>query len=94
MKGAKYYVAELRKIIKYSNNLGKMKKNLHFLLVYILGVKVRNIKMNFNTGGTWRWVKQLTLIMFIYDYMISLCRIVAKKFQSCHLNEDGRFFQL
>ena len=23
-----------------------------------LGVKVRNMKMDFNTGGTWRWVRQ------------------------------------
>ena len=23
-----------------------------------VGVKVRNMKMDFNTGGTWRWVGQ------------------------------------
>ena len=25
---------------------------------YILGVKIRNMKMDFKTGGTWRWVGQ------------------------------------
>ena len=28
------------------------------LLICTLGVKVRNLKMDFNTGGTWRWVGQ------------------------------------
>ena len=26
--------------------------------LYNLGVKVRNLKFEFKTGGTWRWVKQ------------------------------------
>ena len=25
---------------------------------YILGVKIRNLKVNFKTGGTWCWVGQ------------------------------------
>ena len=36
--------------------------------VHIIGVKVRNMKMDFNTGGTWRRVGQWTLIMKIYDF--------------------------
>ena len=29
-----------------------------FTIIYILGAKVRNMKMDFNTGGTWCWVGQ------------------------------------
>ena len=28
------------------------------LLGYLLGVKVRNMKMDLNIYGTWRWVEQ------------------------------------
>ena len=38
-----------------------------------LGVKVRNMKMDFNTGGIWRWVRQCTLMMKIYDYFFLAC---------------------
>ena len=37
----------------------------------LLGVKVRNLKVEFKTGGTWRLVGQQTLIMKIYDYFYS-----------------------
>ena len=37
-------------------------------ITYVLGVKVRNMKMDFNTGGTWRRVGQWTLMMKIYDF--------------------------
>ena len=29
-----------------------------FLVTYLLGIKVQNLKIDFNTGGTWRQVKQ------------------------------------
>ena len=45
--------------------------------VHIIGVKVRNMKMDFNTGGTWRRVGQWTLMMKIYDFFIRLSRLVA-----------------
>ena len=32
-------------------------------------VKVRNMKMDFYTGGTWRRVGQWTLMMKIYDFL-------------------------
>ena len=41
----------------------------------ILGVKVRNMKMNFNTGGTWHWFGQWTLMIMIF--FIWLNRLVA-----------------
>ena len=43
-----------------------------------LGVKIRNLKVNFKTGGTWRWVGQWSLIMNIYDFFIRLSRLVTK----------------
>ena len=39
-----------------------------YLATLVLGVKVRNMKMDFNTGGTWRRVGQWTLIMKTYDF--------------------------
>ena len=33
-----------------------------------LGVKVRNMKMDFNTGGTWHRVGQWTLMIKFYDF--------------------------
>ena len=32
----------------------KVVESLPEYILYILGVKVRNMKMDFNTGGTWR----------------------------------------
>ena len=48
----------------------------YFLSPLALGIKVRNLKIDFNTSGTWRRVKQWTLIMTIYNYKISLSRLV------------------
>ena len=44
---------------------------------YNLGVKIRNLKVDFKTGGTWRRVRQWTLIMKIYDFFIRLSRLVS-----------------
>ena len=44
---------------------------------YKLGVKVWNMKMDFNTEGTWRRVGQWTLMMKIYDFFIRLSRYQA-----------------
>ena len=35
-----------------------------------LGVQIRNMKMDFNTGGTWRRVGQWPLMMKIYDFFL------------------------
>ena len=48
------------------------------ICLWSLGVKVRNMKMDFNNGGTWRRVGQWTLMMKIYDFFYS-----AKSF-SCN----------
>ena len=55
---------------------------LSLIFWYIIGINVRILKIDFNTGGTWRRVKQWALIMTIYDYLISLCHLVAKHVQS------------
>ena len=47
------------------------------LLSSLLGVKVRNLKMDFNTGDTWRQVGQWTLMMKIYDFFYSAKPLVA-----------------
>ena len=39
--------------------------------IYILGVKVRNMKMDFNTGVTWCRFGQQTLMMKMYDFFYS-----------------------
>ena len=39
--------------------------------VSFLGVKIRKLKVDFMTGGTWRRVRQWTLIMNIYDFFSS-----------------------
>ena len=58
-----------------------------------LGVKVRNMKMDFNTGGTWRRVGQRTLMMKSYDFFfIRLSRYQAIKIICKNYPEDGRFF--
>ena len=38
--------------------------------MYNLGVQVRNMKMDFKTGGTWCRVGQETLMMKIYDFFL------------------------
>ena len=35
-----------------------------------LGVKIRNLKVDFKTGGTWRWVGQWTLMIKINDFLV------------------------
>ena len=45
---------------------------------WLLGVKVRNLKMDFITGGTLRRVKQSTLITTIYKKIIQLSHLVTK----------------
>ena len=53
-------------------------KNLFPVAIYwTLGVKVRNMKMDFNIGVTWRRVGQWTLMMKIYEFFIRLSRLVA-----------------
>ena len=46
---------------------------------YRVGVKVRNMKMYFNTGGTWLWVGQSTLMMKIYDIFYSAESLSSNK---------------
>ena len=46
-----------------------------------LGIKVRNLKVNFNTGGTGGTQHQDS-------------HLVVKYVQSCNLHKDGRFFQI
>ena len=57
-----------------------------------LGIKVWNLKMDFNTGGAQRRVKQWTLIITFHNSMISLNCLVTKHVQSSNFREDGRFF--
>ena len=52
-------------------------KNCTTSIVGGLVVKVRNMKMDFNTRGTWRRVGQGTLMMKIYEKIFQLCRLVA-----------------
>ena len=44
-----------------------------------IGVKIQNLKVDFKTGGTRRWVGQWTLIMNIYDFFIRLSHLVSKR---------------
>ena len=39
-------------------------------LLYTLGVKVRNMKMDLNIYGTWHWVTFEKLMMKIYDFFL------------------------
>ena len=57
-------------------NIYKSEKIMHVL--YIIGVKVRNMKMDFDIYGTWRWVGQWILMMKIYDFFIRLSRLVTQ----------------
>ena len=59
--------------------------------MYTLGVKVRNLKVEFKTGGTWRRIGQLTLIMKVYDFFIRLSRLVSVCIFINKKREDGRF---
>ena len=54
-----------RNIMKKAEGIIRIQSNI---LLSWLGVKVQNMKMDFNTGGTWRWVGQWTLMMKIYDF--------------------------
>ena len=45
--------------------------------ISLLDVKVRNMKVDFNTEGTWRRVRQWTLMMKIYDFFLFDYRIYA-----------------
>ena len=43
-------------------------KIIQKLLVYKLGIQIRNMKMVFNISGTWHWVTIEKLMMKIYDF--------------------------
>ena len=67
---------------------------LIFRVLYIckLGVKVQNMKMDFNTGGTWCRVGQCILIMKIYDFfysaqLFSCLEIIAKMEDFLHITK-------
>ena len=52
-------------------NYWSYSKELKLLSVLCgIGVKVRNKKMDFNTGGTCHWVEQWTLRLKIYDFVL------------------------
>ena len=48
-----------------------------YIVYTTLGVQVRNMKMDFNTRGTWRQVGQWRLMMKINDFFIRLSRYQA-----------------
>ena len=50
-------------------------ENICTMYMYVLGVQVRNMKMDLNIYGTWRWVG--SLMMKMYDFFIRLSRLVA-----------------
>ena len=61
-------------------------------LLYLLGIKIRNLKVDFKTGGTWHWVGKWTLIMNIYDFFcIRLSHLVSKHRHINKNRKDGRF---
>ena len=41
-------------------------------IVFPLGVKIRNLRVEFTAGDTWRWVGQLTQITNIYNFYSTL----------------------
>ena len=56
-----------------------------------LGIQVKKMKNQFNAGDTWRWLQKSSLIIMIYNYMISLIRLVTKHViikKIFHLRED------
>ena len=72
-------LAENREATFYSDFLHwQICRNKIGRVLYILGVKIRNLKVDFKSGGTWRWVGQWTLIMNIYDFSIRLSHLVSK----------------
>ena len=49
------------------------------IVIYILGIQIRNMKMVFNIYGTWRQVAFEKLMMKIYDiFFIRLSRLVTQ----------------
>ena len=72
------------------NWIGKKKIGPN-IFIKSLGVKIRKLKVGFKTGGTWRQVKQRTLIMNIYDFFIRLSRLVSKRRRINKNHKDGRF---
>ena len=38
--------------------------SIRYIYIFNLGVKVRNLKMDFNTGGTWRRVGQGNILLY------------------------------
>ena len=43
-----------------------------------IGIKVQNMKMDFDVGGTWHWTKQGKLIMKINDFL-NLSKVIIKQ---------------
>ena len=74
-------------------HLTNMISYFHWTVRYVLfiGVKIRNLKVDFKTGGTWRRVGQGILIMHIYDFFIRLSHLVSKCWSINKNCEDGRF---
>ena len=57
----------------------------------LLGVKVRNMKKDFNIYGTWHRVGQWTLMMKMHAFFIQLSRLVApynNMLKIFHLRDD------
>ena len=88
------------RILRFLINFVKVNKNLVLATyeactrvkpTYNLGVKVRNMKMDYNTGDTWRRVGQWTLMMKINDFFIRVSRLVAlynNMLKIFHLHDD------
>ena len=57
-----------------------------------LGTQLRNMKVEFMTGGTWHQVGQCILIMKIYDFFIRLSHLVSVYNNINKKHKDGRFF--
>ena len=71
-----------------------LKFSLMISVMCLLGVKVRNMKMDFNTRGTWRRVRHWKLMMKTYDIFFNrLSHLVAlhNNIKKNH-REDGIFF--
>ena len=58
-------------------NLGSKQSRSEQVRHCIVGVKVRNMKMDFNAGGTWHRIWQWTLMMKINDFFIRLSHYQA-----------------
>ena len=71
----------------------KLMKTVMSLSLGSLGVQIRNMKMDFNTGSTWHWIGQWTLMMKIYDlFFIGLSLLVVPYNNIKNHHEDGLFF--